>query len=116
MVLQLSDYALLEHGGKVRLLTCACNPVPGTNKCRSRKCAKRGVKCVFGYCKYYLACVEEFQPPASVLQAVTVGDGRVGEDRGGRVRGRVRTFNADRCEVARSCINFLALSDNPLTV
>lgn len=63
VVLQLSDYALLQHGGKVKLLTCACRPVPGPNKCTTCKCAKRGVRCVFGYCKCKLACVEGFQMP-----------------------------------------------------
>ena len=56
VVIQLSEYALLSKVGKLKILTCACNPKknPKCDKCR---CSKAGRGCVPGFCKCELKCL-----------------------------------------------------------
>lgn len=57
VVIQLSTHALLGKGGKVKLLTCACQPCKAEKyRCRTCKCGKLGKPRVFGYCKCDEAC------------------------------------------------------------
>ena len=56
VVIQLSEYALLSKGRKLKILTCGCNPDknPKCDKCR---CYKAGRRCVPGFCKCQLKCM-----------------------------------------------------------
>ena len=75
VVLQLSEYALLGTGGKVKLLTCGCRS--DTNpKCSRCTCGKAGRSCVPGYCKCKLKCIGLED---NVDAAVTNGGGKFGD-------------------------------------
>lgn len=56
VVTQLSDYALLSKGGKLKNMTCGCNPDknPTYDKWRCHKASRR---CVPRLCKCQLKCV-----------------------------------------------------------
>ncbi|CAN0004085.1 unnamed protein product [Pylaiella littoralis] len=56
VVIQLSEYALLGKGGKVKLMTCSCNPDKDP-ACTHCKCGKAKRACVPGYCKCKLKCM-----------------------------------------------------------
>ena len=54
VVIQLSEYALLGKG-KVKILTCGCNPDKNP-KCDRCRCHKAGRRCVPRFCKCQLKC------------------------------------------------------------
>ncbi|CAN0269689.1 unnamed protein product [Pylaiella littoralis] len=56
VIIQLSENALLGKGGKVKLMTCSCNPDKDP-ACTHCKCGKAKRPCVPGYCKCKLKCM-----------------------------------------------------------
>ena len=68
----MSEYALLSKEGKLKILTCGCNPNknPKCDKCR---CYKAGRRCVPGFCRCQLNCMAS-DDMVNVNPAETGGD------------------------------------------
>ena len=76
VVVQLSEYALLGAGVRVKLMTCGCKS-DNNPKCNRCTCGNAGRSCVPGYCGCKLKCVGHVD---GINAAPANGGGGVGGD------------------------------------
>ena len=106
VILQLSEYALLGAGGKVKLLTCCCRS--DTNpKCSRCTCGKAGRWFVTGYCKCKLKCIGLED---NVDAAVANGGGKFGDTQNVWMQNLLNVGASERGEVDASTTSDLGES------